>query len=203
MLDKLTAEAYLGRTHLWIWRYLTNALIEKPDVAESARVFFTLTLRSHMDEAFLHLSRLFDPKRGTLSLRMLLQCAETNAGMFEKADAASVRSALVPKLRLSLEKMGKQVRPVLNRRNKILAHLDPRTATDFAAVAKDSAITLGEMESLYANSGDMVNEISNLYRGSSNAMEIIGWDDFRRMVELMDRGRKADLDELEGKYGGV
>lgn len=92
------------------------------------------------------------------------------------------------------------VAPLRIRRDKILAHLDPRAVADFDAVASESAVTFDAMEELYMQAGEMVNAILVAYRGSETAMEVLGWDDFEKVLELMERGSKAQLDDLKKEH---
>lgn len=201
LIDFLTKQVYLGRMHLWIWRHLNDALVQNSDVLGISPVFFQLTLRAHIDEAFLHLSRLLDRKRRNLRLRALLDCAEEHAGKFEKADSAHVRSSILPELWRRLEELDSQAEPVLRRRNTFLAHLDPRAVADFEAVASESKLTIGELEDFYKEAGEIVNAISGAYRGSQTLMELIEWGDFKRLVELVVRGRKTELQDFRRKHG--
>jgi hypothetical protein len=201
LIDFLTKQVYLGRTHLWIWRHLNDSLVQNLDVAGISPVFFQLTLRAHSHEAFLHLSRLLDRKRRNLRLGALLDCAEEHAGKFEKADSAHVRSSILPELRRRLEELDRRAEPVLKRRNTFLAHLDPRAVADFEAVASESKLTIGELEDFYTEAGEIVNAISRPYRDSQNLMELMGWDDFKRLVELVARGWKAELWDFRRKHG--
>lgn len=79
------------------------------------------------------------------------------------------------------------VRPVLERRNKLLAHLDPTAVLNLAAFEKEAKITFGEMESLYARLGEIINEIYGAYKNGQILMDIRAREDFARLLQLVDR----------------
>jgi len=201
LLDRLAQEVFLGRTHLWIWRYLNNALVEKPNVGKEARCFFTLTLRAHSDEAFMHLARLFDTTKGSVSLRTLPKLARSNATMFQEMKGQQVLSQLLPEQEHLIHELEAAAKPVKRRRHTLLAHLDPQAVTNFEGLAKEAMVTVGSLEKLYQGAGEVVNAFSRPYRNSMNAMELVGWEDYKRVVELVERGIAAEHEEFEKRWG--
>ena len=89
------------------------------------------------------------------------------------------------------------VKPVLARRNKILAHLDSQMVRDFQAIAAEAKITVEEIDSLYVGSMEVLNDAAEVYRDSETAPEMIGWDDFQGVIELMQKGLQAEEEELK------
>lgn len=189
LIHVLASEVYLGSAHLYIGRHLTNALIQRPKVAKTANTFFSLSIHAHMVEAFLHLARLFDKRANAMKLATLLELAEINAGRFATVDAQQARK-LVEQQREFVDELNGKVRPVLERRNKLLAHLDPTTVLNLAAFEKEAKITFGEMESLYARSGETINEIYGAYKNEQIHMDILDRDDFTRLLQLVDRQQR-------------
>lgn len=142
-----------------------------------------------MVEAFLHLARLFDKRANAMKLATLLELAEINAGRFATVDAQQARK-LVEQQREFVDELNGKVRPVLERRNKLLAHLDPTAVLNLAAFEKEAKITFGEMESLYARSGEIINEIYGAYKNEQIHMDILDRDDFTRLLQLVDRQQR-------------
>lgn len=191
LIHVLASEVYLGSAHLYIGRHLTNALIQRPMAAKTANTFFSLTLHAHMVEAFLHLARLFDKRASTMKLETLLELAEINAGRFATVDAEHARK-LIQRHRELIDELNGKVRPVLERRNKLLAHLDPTAVLNLSAFEKEATITFGEMETLYEKSGEIINEIYGAYKNGQILMDILGRDDFTRLLNLFDREQTRD-----------
>jgi hypothetical protein len=202
LLDALGNEVVFGRTHLWIYFNLYNALVDRANIAKSARVFFSSTLQAHSDEAFLYLARLLDRKAGATRLRGLLECVDMNAGNFAKASPEKVRTELHPKQSKVLDQMELDAKPVIARRNEALAHLDPKNIGDLPTQKKNWEISFSEMDKLYERAGALINSISSPYRASSRVMDpIVGWEDFREVTRLMEAGKRAGNDNNEGGAG--
>ena len=182
--------------HLWVWRGVTNALIERPNVRSVAPVFFGLTLRAHIDEAFLHLARLVEKRNDVLSLWTLLKCVDSNAAHFKGMKAEEVRRQLLPAMKKSVRAIEERAAAVRNRRNKLLAHFTLDAAMDFEGVAKEFEVTVGEMVELYEEAGSVVNNILGPYQDALRLMEVVGWDDFKFALDRIERGQKARREEL-------
>lgn len=190
MIHLLASEVYQGAAHLYIGRHLTNALIQRPRVAKTANTFFSLSIHAHMVEAFLHLARLFDKRANVMKLATLIEHATMNTGRFVALDAEQARE-LVERQRKLVEELNAKAQPVLKRRNKLLAHLDPTVVLDPAAFEKEARITFGEMETLYKKSGEVINEIFGAYKNEQILMEMLNRDDFMRLLRLAERGEAA------------
>ena len=197
LLDEFEKQVRVGKMHFWVWRDLGKSLSKDPDLGNEAPGFFQLTLRAHMNEAFMHLSKLFDKSSDVVKLSDLLECAEQNAGKFTGISSEKVRNELLPKWRKKIDKMQKDVEPVKVRRNKLLAHLDPKAISDFPAVAEESKITVDELEKLYDGVCEVVDNVSRTYRNLIPAMEFVGWADFKNVLELMKLGKSARQEEFD------
>ena len=149
LLDELEKQVRVGKMHFWVWRDLGKFLSKDPELGYEAPGFSQLTLRAHMDEAFPHMSKLFDKSSDVVKLSDLLERAKQNAGKFTRISPVQVRKQLLPEWREKIDQMQKDVEPVRVRRNKLLAHLDPEAISDFPAVAEESKITVDELEKLY------------------------------------------------------
>ena len=198
LIHVLAREVYEGRAHLYIGRHLTNALIRSPHVAKIAPTFFSLAIHAHMVEAFLHLARVFDKRANVVKLSTLLDRACDHAGQFKNATAPEVRQ-LIARLRPTLAGLAADAAPVLERRNKLLAHLDPHAMNNLEAFEEAAKITFGGMDTLYSQSGRIVIQVYRAYNNEEISMDVIGIDDFEFLLRDVERGRKAEMEELQQK----
>ncbi len=68
LLDEFEKQVRVGKMHFWVWRDLGKSLSKDPDPGNEAPGFFQLTMRAHMNEAFMHLSKLFDKSSDVVKL---------------------------------------------------------------------------------------------------------------------------------------
>ncbi len=200
VLDRLMQEVVIGKAHLKIWEGLAKALSETPQLADVARTFFGLTLQAHIEQAFLHAARLYDSKRGAVTARSLLTLAERKAGKFQNARPGKVRE-IISRARQQLGAVEPLLDAVQTRRNKMLAHLDPQTIFDPSKVAKSSQTTIKKMEKMFDAAGNVVNEISGSYRGSTSVLDLFDTSDFENMLTVIKRGKRAQFEEYEKEFG--
>ncbi len=78
-----------------------------------------------------------------------------------------------------------------------MAHLDRGSVTDYVGVAEKSRMTIEQLDGIYRKAGEIVNEVSLPFRDSMRLFEAFGWDDFKTVLEYMERGRQAILDDLK------
>jgi hypothetical protein len=199
LVDHLAMEIYEGRGHLWLWRDLNNALAAKPDVSRASPYFFTRTLRAHIREAYMHLAKLFDPSPSAIRLVSLLNAAGENAGRFKKARPEDVRKLVTEQTNV-LNGLNEAAKPVIAKRNEILAHTDPRAVADFKALENEHRITLGEMDRLFTESGKVVNAVYGPYADAEWQLEPIGWDDLKYLVDTLERGLQAEREERKARW---
>jgi hypothetical protein len=89
LLNWLTVEVSSGRSHISIVKALRRA--ERAGILRVAPQFFELTIGAHADATTLCINRLFDHRRGTMSLYSLLIVVRNHAGEFGSASAREVR----------------------------------------------------------------------------------------------------------------
>ena len=122
LLNALMREVLLGNTHLSIANGLREA---DPVVLDTAGVFFGLTLTAHLEAAQMYAAKLFDTHRGAETIETLLSTAGRNTQLFANGSPQEVRAA-VRSAKHRVRGLGRVMKAVRLRRNKMLAHLDAR-----------------------------------------------------------------------------
>ena len=187
LLDVLQKHIWMGRTHLWMWRQVNDYLALHQDVMNVSHAFFSFTLRSHLDSAFLHLARLVDQHREAISVDYLLRVAETHSAKFAHASSAEITKS-VKDDRSTLARLAKSIDAVVVRRDKQLAHLDKETLTKPASIEADATITYKDADDLFVALSAIVNRYSGFWRNSLTMPELAGWEDFNRLAIVAEDG---------------
>jgi hypothetical protein len=94
-----------------------------------------MTLTSHLDIAQLMAFKLFDTRRGTMTIDYLLDRAAECPGSFQKATPSQV-SGIIADSRSQIASIEVPLAPLRAKRNRILAHVDPTIIGNPEQVAK-------------------------------------------------------------------
>jgi hypothetical protein len=122
MLAILMTEVMFGRAHFAIVLGLRRADV---GVLSIAPRFFAMTLGGHADLTIMTAARIFDRRRGVVSIHGLLSSALTQAGSFKHGTAAEVRKA-VKEAAVCIGGLEAILKAISSRRNQTMAHLDPK-----------------------------------------------------------------------------
>lgn len=133
LLQELTRQIYIGRTHLLMWGNLNNYLVENRDVEKMSPAFLGLTLIAHKDEALLYLSRLYDKPSGAATLDLLAKQAGRYAGL--SVDRRYLNQNL-DKWESQKKDLEREVEKLRDYRNKFLAHIDKERILNPPLLAK-------------------------------------------------------------------
>ena len=115
-----------GRAYFVVTRGLRHADLP---VLNAAPTFFQMTLGVYADASVMTAARIFDRHPRTISIHRLLSLALREPKIFQYGTANEVRK-VVSEAKLSLAKLEKILRTVQARRNKAMAHSDPRAIVD-------------------------------------------------------------------------
>ena len=200
LLDRLMQQVVLGKAHLSIWRGLANALGSEPDVAHAAPGFFGLTLQAHLEASLLYAARLFDTHPEAVTVKSLLRLAEENASRFENARPEEVVKSVVQGTS-DIRSQETSLSAVKTRRDKALAHLDPKTISDPGKVGEQSKLTIKELEDLFGTAEKILNNMSAKYRGVTSFTELLDKDDYENVVRLVKLAKRTQKEEFEREFG--
>jgi hypothetical protein len=161
ILKALMTQIVFARAHLKIARVLGDA---DPVVIATAPTFFGLTRDAHLQAAQMYTAKLHDKNRDSVTLRTALQTAERVAGTFEYASASEVRASIAS-LESQITHLETTLMAIQKRRNEYLAYVAERTIIDPASLNAEAPLTLDDLDHVLVETGDMINEISQLFRG--------------------------------------
>lgn len=200
VLGRLTEFVVLGKTHLKIGRGIASDVMADPVIAGAAPVFWGMTLTSHLDIAQLMAFKLFDTRRGTMTIDYLLDRAAECPDSFQKATPSQV-SGIIADSRSQIASIEVPLAPLRAKRNRILAHVDPTIIGNPEQVAKACAVTFADLDVIFKIAGDILNSINVGYSHTSTWMDIASGDDYESVVQLVVDAKHAQVDKFEAEFG--
>ncbi len=195
-LTRLKNEVILGNSYTDLAKGLRDA---DPVVLQSAGTFFGLTLDGSLQLSQMIAARLYDTTKGAVTVRSLLSDAAEQISSFQNGTQEQVREAI-----RSSEKRIARLQPILHsireRRNKALAHLDPRTVRDPQALAEKAKLTMPELERVFSETEAILEDISSLYDGSGGPLRLIDGDDYEKALDYIADAKCAQADKYEREF---
>ena len=164
IVTNLKNEVLFGKTYLGIAKGLAGA---DPVVLSTSRTFFGLTLEACLQMSQMFAAKLYDKTSGAVTVKSLLDAAQSQAGMFKHGTPQEVSEA-VKEAETRIAALVPILKSVQDRRNQALAHLDPRTVTNPAALDVNAKLTLADLEKVFAETGAILNEFSRLWQDTRN-----------------------------------
>jgi hypothetical protein len=195
LLNWLTVEVSSGRSHISIVKALRRA--ERAGILRVAPQFFELTIGAHADATTLCINRLFDHRRGTMSLYSLLIVVRNHAGEFGSASAREVRM-VVSESTAQIQSLETKLRALRTRRHKTLAHNDPNPLVDPEEYIRDGRVSYGELDELFDQADSIINKLRQLYFGKRLVLEDPVAKDCEALLELLARAAKR-TEEQNGR----
>lgn len=196
ILTSLITEVVWGRTHLKIAKAIRAA---DPAVIHTAPTFFGLTCDAHLDAAQLYAAKLHDKTRGSITIKSALDEAERIAGTFSDSSAQEVRRTIAS-AKAQLVDFEKTLSSIETRRNEYLAHVDPQTILDPTALNDRAALTIDELEHLFVETGNILNDISQLRDGTLSVLELADSEDYTTAFRLIAEAKCAQAEEFERQF---
>jgi hypothetical protein len=200
VLNRLTEFVVLGKTNLRIARGISRDVMTDPVIADAAPVFWGMTLTSHLDIVQLVAFKLFDTRNGTMTIEYLLDRAAECADSFQKATPSEV-AALIAECRSKISSIAGPLAPLREKRNRILAHVDPTIIKNPERLAKACAVTFADLDLIFKIAGEILNSLNVAFCDTSSSMDIMGGDDYESIVQLVVDAKHAMVDRFETEFG--
>lgn len=203
LLEAVAADALQAQDH----RKLCNDLIDARKMYSSefaqTPTFWGLTERAHAEAVLFRLTRLYDQREDSLSLRTWLHLVKENIHFFDqrnfrqrlkdnphvKSLAEDARRPDPRQLDFDISSVGKSdnvVGRLLAVRNTSLAHSDPAIVLGSgSAVLKGQPLTWSDVDTLIHRAVTIVNRYSVLFRASAYASNILGHDDYAFLLQMV------------------
>lgn len=189
-------EVVYGRTHLQIAKAIRAA---DPVVIHTAKTFFGLSHYAHLDAAQMYAAKLHDKTRDAITVRTALDEAERLAGTFPNVSSEQVRT-VVAASRAMLKEFEKILAAIEGRRNEYLAHLDAKTISDPTSLNTRAALTIDQLDQLFVETGNILNDISQLHHGTFSVLELLDSQDYENVFNLIAQAKCAQANEYEKEF---
>jgi hypothetical protein len=196
-LEALRGQALVGKAYLNVAKGLLKA---DPYLLQTAPTFFGLTINGSLELAQMAVARLYDKTKGAVTIRTMLDDAPKQLSTFQNA---------TPKEALDVIKKSKQrveaIEPILSeirrRRNEWLAHLDPRTVANPAALAARAKLTMPDLEKAFSETEKIVVELFSRHQGVFGELEFIGGDDYEMALDWIRSAKCTFIENYEKEFG--
>ena len=173
ILISLKHEVVFGKAYLNIAKGLGEA---DPVVLATAQTFFGLTIEAFLQTAQMYAAKLYDTTSGAITVKSLLDAANSQAGNFKYGTPQEI-SAAIDDAEMRRHSLITILKSVKDRRNQSLAHLDPRTVKDPAGLANRAKLTFADLGKLFDETGAILNEFSRLWEDTTTAVWLFDEDD--------------------------
>jgi hypothetical protein len=197
-LARLVEILVFANAHLAIGRGVAETVFQDPALNGLAPTFWGITVTAHLDVAQHAAFKLFDKRTGTLTVQSLLDLAFEIPSAF--ADASEMKT-IVDRARQTISDLQKPLRPLNQKRNRILAHTDPTIIRDPARLAQQCNVTLSELEQVMKAAGTILNNLMVAYSKQSNDMHLLGERDYKDVIQLIVDAKHEQSDDCEKETG--
>jgi hypothetical protein len=212
LLEVLVDELIDAKDHFRLHQALDNAIPDYHAAFNQSPVFWTMTLRAHMDATMIRLCKAYDQyaQRPSLSLRSLLKIISANLEIFETANfrerlkgspfvdslAAHPRMPDSGQLERDLKSVSAGDALVKNLtiwRNNCIAHRSHSSALDPTELPRDFPILFSDIKTLIDRGLGIVNRYSDLF--SSTHHVSFESHDYRRILDVVQK----DVEDKRGR----
>jgi hypothetical protein len=221
--DRLILETLHARAHINLWerleKYKTTGYV---DELNQARYFFTFTIKAHLDNVLLTLSRIIDTHKDSLTIWKFLDFAEQNTTIFstqafrqrmrgkpgydENWDRSHKPITLkeIDEDRHKLESMQHILSNINTWRNKVVAHINRPFLLSGKIVAEECPLKIQQLHELTGTLFQILDRYSSAFNSSTYAEAYPGEDDIqfvmdciRFYIEEQNKQIEAELEALK------
>lgn len=196
ILTSLKHEVVFGKAYLGIAKGLGEA---DSVVLGTAGTFFGLTVEACLHMAQMFAAKLYDETRGAVTVKSLLKAAQSQAGTFKHGTAQEVSTA-IKEAETRVAGLVAILKPVKDRRNQSLAHLDPRTVIDPAGLAQRAKLTFADLGKVFDESGAILNEFSRLWEDMTTVMTLVDGTDYTGALSRIAEAKHIEADKYEAEF---
>ena len=197
VLDTLKRQVLVGKSFLGIAKGLLGA---DPVILDGARTFFGLTLDGSVELAQMAIARLYDKARNTVTVRTMLYQAANEIDLFQRGEHQQKCDGILKSAHRVID-----LQPILDairvRRNKWLAHLDPDTVRDPAALATKAKLSIPDLDLAFQETEKILLELSSLYEGVIGELQFLGGDDYKVALDWIRKAKCAYIERFEREHG--
>ena len=191
LVEVLTDQTVLGRTHLLIWQGLNKDLVSNQTAFKTAPTFFATTVKAHAESTLLCLSKIYDKHPAGISLNRLIEIARNDS---EQLSYPHDFLSSLDNWSKETARRDDQIKALIDYRNQELAHLDKRVFLNHATPSYEGKLTFDFVSQLYDDAYSLINTVSKqfLFIGS-NEMEWANARDYKNVIRyLADEASPGD-----------
>ena len=195
-LEALRRQVLVGKSYLNIAKGLLKA---DPYLLQTAPTFFGLTIDGSLELAQMAVARLYDKTQGSVTIRTMLRDATKQLFTFQNATPQEAVQAIqkCEQRMVAIEPILKAIR---RRRNEWLAHLDPKTVANPAALAARSKLTMPDLEKAFSETEGIVVELFACHQGVFGELEFLGGDDYEVALDWIRSAKCTFIENYEKEF---
>ena len=197
IISNLMSQVVVGQAHLVVAKGLADS---DPVGLAAAKVFFAMSIDSHLYSSQMHAAKLHDRTRGAVTVNTLLTRADEEAGAAKYGTASEVRTAIASSKK-AISELAEPLKALSTRRNAWLAHTDPGTITSPVKMAAVAAANIPDLQMIFTQTGKIVNEFSRLFRDITAIVEIIDQTDYETVIEFVSDAKCEQVRRYEAEFG--
>ena len=196
-LEALRRQVLVGKSYL----NLARGLLESdPYLLQTAPTFFGLTIDGSLELAQMAVARLYDKTKEAVTIRTMLHDAAQQLSTFQNATPKEASEA-IQKSRKRVAAIEWILSAIRKRRNEWLAHLDPETVANPAALAAKAKVTIPDLERAFSETEGIVVELFARHQGVFGELEFIGGDDYKTALDWIRSAKCTFIENYEKEFG--
>lgn len=208
--EELIKETTYARAHFKLWELLIDSTTEYIHELNEAPHFFRLTIKSHLDDAILTLSRILDINTRSLSIWKFLNFVEQNRDIFstQSFQKHTIMSQFHEDLRKNhtpitlndiqehrneLDSLKQVMDKIKTWRDKKLAHIDRK----FHLKSINIILQRQQVHHVIDTIAHILNKYSGAYHASSWSIRFVGEDDIQGILNAVRFRKNEHKKQLE------
>lgn len=199
-LNELVHDCLYGHLHYRIWQRLNRGFGEEGDIFIVASLFFTSTAEAHLNSCRLHLFRILDDSKGSLSLKGLIKFAEENKGIFKRE--ANLNSAIDRHYKI-LNDLEPTINNLLKHRKKHFIHKSKEyLLKGYEKLYGEYNSTYKDYQNVLNNVGEILEDYQGLFKEESFIFGFVGEnEEFEKLKYYIKKGITKDREEIDSQIG--
>jgi hypothetical protein len=222
--DRLIWETLHARAHLNLGERLEKyKATSYLDELNQAPHFFTYTIKAHLDDALLTLSRILDRHEDSLSIWKFLNFAEQNCRIFSTEafrkrmrqkpnydeywvkSHTSITLNEIQEDRQKLKSLEHTVNNLKTWRDKVIAHIDRKFLRRGKIISEEYPLQRQQLQEVIDTLFKILNRYSGAFNSSTFAEKFVGEDDIQYLMDSIRsdiQERKKQLETLKKQASG-
>jgi hypothetical protein len=205
LLDVLAYEILEAYNYHQIYCNVMNSMKDHTRAFNQGNTFWTFTIAALHDAVIIRLCRIYDQESSSLSLVNLLETIKSNLHLFteqyfrdrlkdnEYVDSLADRERVPSEQELEEDiAYSSNSNPLVHKltiwRNNFIAHRGAKVSLGKAEILENNSLLRTDIENLLDKSFTICNHYSSLYRASTHARQIVGINDYKSLLNLINLG---------------